>query len=77
MYILNIYYVYLFMAKDNQVLIKLSDEEKEAFKRAAEINGVGFSAWARQRLRTAAVKELQEIGEKASFLNNGNQSQEK
>lgn len=57
------------MAKDNQVLIKLSEAEKEAFKRAAEVSGVGFSAWARQRLRAAAVKELQEIGEKAAFLN--------
>jgi hypothetical protein len=60
------------MKKDNQILIKLSEAEKEAFKRAAEISGVGFSAWARQHLRAAAVKELQKMGEKAAFLKDAN-----
>jgi hypothetical protein len=59
------------MKKDNQILIKLSEAEKEAFKRAAEISGVGFS-WARQHLRAAAVKELQKMGEKAAFLKDAN-----
>lgn len=54
--------------KDNQVLIKLSEEEKKAFKRASELSGVGFSAWARQKLRTAAIKELNEAGEEVEFL---------
>ncbi len=56
------------MKKDSQILLRLSDPEKEAFKRAAEISGVGFSAWARQVLRVAAIKELQNVGEKAVFL---------
>jgi len=56
------------MAKDNQILIKLSEPEKVGFKRAAELTGVGFSAWARQVLRTAAIKELQNAGEKVIFL---------
>ena len=56
------------MKKDEQVLIKLSETEKEAFKRAAEISGIGFSAWARQVMRTAAIKELQNAGEKILFL---------
>ena len=56
------------MKKDAQVLIKLSEPEKEGFKRAAEISGIGFSAWARQVLRTAAIKELQNAGEKIIFL---------
>ena len=56
------------MAKDEQVLIKLSETEKTGFKRAAEITGVGFSAWARQVLRVAATKELQNAGEKVPFL---------
>ena len=56
------------MKKDTQVLIKLSEAEKEGFKKAAEISGIGFSAWARQRLRAAAIRELQEVGEKVIFL---------
>ena len=56
------------MKKDTQVLIKLSEVEKSAFKRAAEISGIGFSAWARQALRSAAIKELQNAGEKILFL---------
>lgn len=56
------------MAKDEQVLIKLSETEKTGFKRAAELTGVGFSAWARQVLRVAATKELQNAGEKVPFL---------
>lgn len=54
--------------KDEQVLIKLSEDEKKAFKKAAELSGVGFSAWARQKLRLAAIKELQEVGIKVDFL---------
>lgn len=56
------------MKKDTQVLIKLSEAEKEGFKRAAELSGIGFSAWARERLRSAAIKELQDAGEKIVFL---------
>lgn len=56
------------MKKDTQILIKLSESERDGFKRAAEIAGVGLSAWARQKLRSAAIKDLQEIGEKIPFL---------
>ncbi len=56
------------MKKDTQVLIKLSEDEKSSFKRAAELSGIGFSAWARERLRSAAIKELQDAGEKILFL---------
>lgn len=50
------------------MLIRLSALEKEGFERAAEISGIGLSAWARERLRSAAIKELQDIGEKIIFL---------
>ena len=61
------------MKKDNQVLMKLSEAEKEAFKKAAELSGEGLSAWARKHLRSAAEKELQERGEKVAFLINTSQ----
>ena len=57
------------MKKENRVFIRVTELEKEAFERAAEISGVGLSAWARQKLRAAAIKELQNIGEKVVFLN--------
>jgi len=56
------------MKKNEQVLIKLSADEKTAFYKAAELSGMGFSAWARLRLRLAAKGELQDAGEKVDFL---------
>ncbi len=56
------------MKKDSQFLIRVSETELEGFKRSADIAGVGLSAWARQRLRAAAIKDLQELGEKVPFL---------
>lgn len=56
------------MKKDEQILIRASVLEKQGFERAAEIAGIGLSAWARQKLRSAAIHELQEIGEKIPFL---------
>lgn len=55
--------------KDNQILIKLSEDEKKAFKKAAEVSGLGFSAWARQQLRAEAIKVLKAAGEPIEFLN--------
>lgn len=57
------------MKRDAQVQIRVSALEKEGFEKAAEISGIGLSAWARQRLRTAAIRELQEAGEQIVFLN--------
>lgn len=54
--------------KDEALKIRVSKAEKQAFERAAEISGEGVSSWARRILRTASVKELQEIGEHAAFL---------
>jgi len=56
------------MKKNDQVLIKLSEDEKTAFYKAAELSGMAFSAWARLRLRQAAKGELIEAGEKVDFL---------
>lgn len=56
------------MKKDSQLLIRVSELEKEGFERASEISGVALSSWARQVLRSAAIKELQNVGEKAKFL---------
>lgn len=64
------------MKKNSQLLIRVSDIEKEGFERAAEISGVGVSTWARQVLRSAAIKQIQEVGEKVSFLESEKQDKE-
>jgi hypothetical protein len=56
------------MNKDKSVLIKLSDYERDGFKRAAQLTGVGFSAWARQVLIKEASKVLKSHGESHDFL---------
>ena len=54
--------------------IRVSDTEKEAFEHAATIAGISVSAWARERLRRAAVRDLQDASRPIPFLErpNGN-----
>lgn len=54
--------------KEERMVVRVSVQEKEGFERAAEIAGIGFSAWARQKLRSAAIKDLEDVGEKIPFL---------
>lgn len=56
------------MAKTKSFLIMLEPEEKEAFQQAAKITGLPLSMWARERLRRAAVKELEEASIPVAFL---------
>ncbi len=55
-------------AKTHPVQIRLSDSEKRAFRRAAEVAGIGTSSWMRERLRRAALRELEDVGEVAAFV---------
>lgn len=48
--------------------IRVSEPEKAAFARAAEIAGTPLSAWMRERLRYAALRELDNVGEVAPFF---------
>jgi hypothetical protein len=56
------------MKREIQIAIRVTDLEKQGFERAAELAGIGLSAWARERLRGAAIRELQEAGEKIVFV---------
>jgi hypothetical protein len=42
-----------------------------AFRDAADIAGIGLTTWMRERLRRVAVKELEEAGLIAAFLERG------
>jgi hypothetical protein len=50
------------------VQIRVRPSEKSAFTQAAEIAGISLSAWARERLRLTAARELESAGRKIPFL---------
>lgn len=58
--------------KTNMLRIRVSDTEKEAFENAATIAGISISAWARERLRRAAVRDLQDASRPIPFLERQN-----
>ena len=49
--------------------IRLDSDEKESFKDAASVSGAPLSVWVRERLRQAAIKELEAVGQPIKFLN--------
>lgn len=55
-------------SKSAPLQIRAEPAEKAAFVEAAELAGASFSTWARERLRAAARKELQEAGRAVAFL---------
>ena len=56
------------MKRDVPFLMRLTKQEKEGFDLAAEIAGIDLSSWARERLRNAAIIELQRSGRPIPFL---------
>jgi hypothetical protein len=56
------------MAKNRQMLMRIDDSEKEGFEKAAALSGLNLSAWARERLRRAAVRELEEASLPIPFI---------
>ena len=56
------------MVKTETIEIRVRPEEKAAFKSAAEVAGIGLSAWVRERLRGAAIRELEGAGMSVPFV---------
>jgi hypothetical protein len=54
--------------KSKGILLRLDEKEKEAFKEAADIAGLSLAGWIRERLRRAAVRELEEAARPIAFL---------
>ena len=54
--------------KNTTLQIRLEPSEKQAFEKAAELSGIGLSAWVRERLRRAAIRDLVEAGRQVPFL---------
>jgi hypothetical protein len=57
--------------KTDLLQLRVLRAEKEAFQKAAELAGVALSAWVRERLRSAARRELTEAGQQVPFLKTG------
>ena len=57
--------------REDRLELRLIDEEKEAFRQAADLAGVPLSAWVRERLRRAAREELEGFGRLVPFLETG------
>jgi hypothetical protein len=54
--------------KTVSVQIRLSVAEKLGFEQAAELAGIPISAWVRERLRLAAIRELEGAGRHIPFI---------
>lgn len=54
--------------RNEDLLVKLKADEKEAFKDAADLAGVSLSSWVRERLRQVAVRELGAASHPIAFL---------
>jgi uncharacterized protein (DUF1778 family) len=54
--------------RTDNVLLRLKSSEKQTFQDAAELAGVSLSAWMRERLRQAAIKELEAQARPIAFL---------
>jgi hypothetical protein len=55
-------------AKSMQVLIRMQPSEKESFSQCAALSGISLSSWVRERLRAAAIRELETVGRSAPFV---------
>ena len=55
-------------AKSDLIQLRVDTLEKEGFSQAAELAGIGISAWARERLRQICRRELESHGKAVPFL---------
>ena len=55
-------------AKTETIQLRLTAAEKGGFAQAAELAGIPLSAWVRERLRLAAIRELESAGLQVPFV---------
>jgi hypothetical protein len=56
------------MEKGQVLQIRLTDAEKQGFQAAANLAGIPVSSWVRERLRLAAIRDLESAGQKIPFV---------
>jgi uncharacterized protein (DUF1778 family) len=52
----------------DRIELRVQPDEKKGFEEAASIAGISLSAWIRERLRLAAVRELEAASRSIPFL---------
>jgi uncharacterized protein (DUF1778 family) len=57
-------------SRSERLELRLETEEKIAFRNAANVSGIPLSSWIRERLRRAAIQDLQNVGQVPEFLKN-------
>ena len=56
------------MSKEQVLQIRLTSDEKLGFAAAAELAGIPLSSWVRERLRLAAIRDLESAGQQIPFV---------
>jgi hypothetical protein len=56
------------MSKEQVLQIRLTSDEKNGFSAAAELAGIPLSSWVRERLRMAAIRDLESAGQQIPFV---------
>jgi len=56
------------MSKQQVLQIRLTEAEKRGFAAAAELAGIPLSSWVRERLRLAAIRDLESAGQQIPFV---------
>lgn len=56
------------VSKEQVLQIRLSEDEKHGFQAAADLAGIPLSAWTRERLRSAAIRDLEGAGQQIPFV---------
>ena len=54
--------------KTDLIQVRMTTDEKLSFEKAAAVGGLTLSAWVRNRLRAAALNDLQRAGVKVPFV---------
>jgi len=50
------------------LIMRVRTSEKEAFQQCADLAGISLSSWFRERLRLAAIRELESAGRRIPFV---------
>ena len=56
------------MMRTELLQLRLRPKEKQAFQEAADLAGISLSAWVRERLRAAAIRDLEGSGRSVPFV---------
>lgn len=63
-----LHYIYNMKTKTEILQIRLAGVEKAGFEEAATLAGIPLSSWVRERLRLAAIRELESAGRRVPFV---------